>query len=100
MRRLLLIATATVWLAAPSFAAAPDPAGEQPPGADRAAAERPRERIICEKITPIGTRIPQRICRTEAQIRVLREEGKDWTSAKQQRAVRSGGLPPGAGGPG
>ncbi|HEX7037190.1 MAG TPA: hypothetical protein VF210_15555 [Pseudomonadales bacterium] len=96
MRLVLLIVAAT--LAAPSFAAVRDRADERPPAADGAANERPNERIICEKITPIGTRIPQRICRTETQIRVMREEGREWAAGKQERAVRSGGLPPGVGG--
>lgn len=97
--RLIAVLTLATCLAAVPGTAAERPSQDVPAARD-SVTEAPQKRVVCEKITRVGSRIPQRVCRSENQIRAEREDARAWTSHKQDEAARSGGLPPDVAGPG
>lgn len=49
-----------------------------PSAAVKSAAAQPNaiERIVCRRITPVGSRLPSRVCRTRGQWREIDEENR------------------------
>jgi hypothetical protein len=76
--------------------AGPVAAEEQvaPKQANVPAAEDRGERLVCRKIAQVGSRIPQKVCRSRSEVLDERTQGKQWTRGVQDAMPSSGGLPP------
>lgn len=53
-----------------------------------------QDRLVCRKVAQVGSRIPQKVCRTRSEILEERATGKQWTRGVQDGMPSSGGLPP------
>lgn len=72
----LVLATAIV-IAACSFPLAASESADAPSGAPQAAETEVEEKLICTAERKTGTRMPVRVCRTQAQINAEREQARD-----------------------
>ena len=68
----VLAALACVTLAVPAYAAGT--ADDATPAADATA--KPKEKMVCQRITEMGSRGYKKVCQTEAQWRAQQEQDK------------------------
>ena len=68
----VLAALACLALAVPAYAAGT--ADDAAPAADATA--KPKEKMVCQRITEMGSRGYKKICQTESQWRAQQEQGK------------------------
>lgn len=64
-------------------AAAPTP----PPANGQAVAASDRPKLICHKITPLGSRMPKKVCQTPEEIAQERTDAKDMLRDLQKGQV-------------
>lgn len=70
---MLIAALAAGLILTAETAAAPTP----PPSAGQAVAAPEKPKLICHKITPLGSRMPKKVCQTPEEIAQERSDAKD-----------------------
>lgn len=86
----MLLAAACALVALPAAAQAADPAPVATPAPAASPAPQAAERVRCRTVRTTNSRIPERICRTEAQWAEIEQQSREALERNRRGAGASG----------